>query len=100
MQMSREAWVVDEDMTNLYGVDRNGMKIGTYLKCPFYDYCQQLPEKIRDRYGIMGYFNDMHFWCCELCEWIDKPEVVEFVKDNKSKFPGQVFTEALRKFGG
>ncbi|MDP4224755.1 MAG: cysteine-rich small domain-containing protein [Bacteroidota bacterium] len=68
--------------------------------CPFYEYCQQLPEKIRDRYGIMGYFLKEDVYACELCTWIHRQDVVDFIRNNKSKSPGQIFTEALRKFGG
>lgn len=70
-------------------------------KCMFYEFCQQLPENIREKYNIKGYWYKNIVWDCSNCTWIHQEDVAEFVKQNEdSKFPGQVFTEALRKFGG
>jgi Zn-finger protein len=57
-----------------------------------------LPEKIREQYGIQGYWYHGIVWSCEKCTWIHRADVAQFIQDNKSKFPGQVFTEALEKF--
>lgn len=72
--------------------------------CPFYQFCQLLPQSILDKNGIKGYWLPLpkggQVWACEFCGWNHRQDVADYFKDNINRPRHEVFKECLERFGG